>query len=52
MDALKRKMEIAAVAFFCTVTALIAAYSCATTAVANLAQQTAAAPATEYVTLA
>lgn len=26
MDALKRKMEIAAVAFFCTVTALIAAY--------------------------
>ena len=52
MDALKRKMEIAAVAFFCTVTALIAAYSCATTAAANLAQQTAAAPATEYVTLA
>lgn len=52
MDVLKRKMEIAAVAFFCTVTALIAAYSCATTAVANLAQQTAAAPATEYVTLA
>lgn len=52
MDALKRKMEIAAVAFFCTVTALIAAYSCATTATANLAQQTAAAPATEYVTLA
>lgn len=49
MDALKRKMEIAAVAFFCTVTALIAAYSCATTAAANLAQQTAA---TEYVTLA
>ena len=44
MDALKRKMEIAAVAFFCTVTALIAAYSCATTAAANLAQQTAAAP--------
>lgn len=42
MDALKRKMEIAAVAFFCTVTALIAAYSCATTAAANLAQQTAA----------
>ena len=52
MDALKRKMEIAAVAFFCTVTALIAACSCATTAAANLAQQTAAAPATEYVTLA
>ena len=52
MDALKRKMEIAAVAFFCTVTALIAAYSCATTAEANLAQKTAAAPATEYVTLA
>lgn len=52
MDALKRKMEIAAVAFFCTVTTLIAAYSCATTAAANLAQQTAAAPATEYVTLA
>lgn len=52
MDALKRKMEIAAVAFFCTVTALIAAYSCATTAAANLAQQTTAAPATEYVTLA
>lgn len=52
MDALKRKMEIAAVVFFCTVTALIAAYSCATTAAANLAQQTAAAPATEYVTLA
>lgn len=52
MDALKRKMEIAAVAFFCTVTALIAAYSCATTAAANLAQQTAAAPVTEYVTLA
>lgn len=52
MDALKRKMEIAAVAFFCTVTALIAAYSCATTAAANLAQQTAEAPATEYVTLA
>ena len=52
MDALKRKMEIAAVAFFCTVTALISAYSCATTAAANLAQQTAAAPATEYVTLA
>ena len=52
MDALKRKMEIAAVAFFCTVTALIAAYSCATTAAANLAQQTAAAPATGYVTLA
>ena len=52
MDALKRKMEIAAVAFFCTVTALIAIYSCATTAAANLAQQTAAAPATEYVTLA
>jgi soluble lytic murein transglycosylase-like protein len=52
MDALKRKMEITAVAFFCTVTALIAAYSCATTAAANLAQQTAAAPATEYVTLA
>lgn len=51
MDALKRKMEIVAVAFFCTVTALIAAYSCATTAAANLAQQTAAAPATEYVTL-
>ena len=46
MDALKRKMEIAAVAFFCTVTALIAAYSCATAAAANLAQQTAAAPAT------
>ena len=42
----------AAVAFFCTVTALIAACSCATTAAANLAQQTAAAPATEYVTLA
>ena len=37
MDALKRKMEIAAVAFFCTVTALIAAYSCATTAAANRA---------------
>jgi len=52
MDALKRKMEIAAVAFFCTVTALIAVYSCATTAAANLAQQTAAAPVTEYVTLA
>ena len=52
MDALKRKMEIAAVAFFCTVTALIAAYSCATTAAANLAQQTAAAPVTGYVTLA
>ena len=52
MDALKRKMEIAAVAFFCTVTALIAAYSCATTAAANLAQQTAAAPVTEYATLA
>ena len=50
--ALKRKMEIAAVAFFCTVTALIAVYSCATTAAANLAQQTAATPVTEYVTLA
>ena len=52
MDALKRKMEIAAVAFFCTVTALIAAYSCATTAAANLARQTATEPVTEYVTLA
>ena len=52
MDALKRKMEIAAVAFFCTVTALIAVYSCATTAAANLARQTAAEPVTEYVTLA
>ena len=49
MDALKRKMEIAAVAFFCTVTALIAAYSCATTAAANLARQTATAPVAEYV---
>lgn len=51
MDALKRKMEIAAVAFFCTVTALIAVYSCATTAAANLARQTAVEPVTEYVTL-
>ena len=51
MDALKRKMEIAAVVFFCTVTALIAACSCATTAAANLARQTAAEPVTEYVTL-
>lgn len=51
MDALKRKMEIAAVAFFCTVTAFIAAYSCATTAAANLARQTAVEPVTEYVTL-
>lgn len=51
MDALKRKMEIAAVAFFCTVTALIAVCSCATTAAANLARQTAAEPVTEYVTL-
>ena len=51
MDALKRKMEIAAVAFFCTVTALIAVYSCATTAAANLARQTAVEPVTEYVNL-
>lgn len=51
MDALKRKMEIAAVAFFCTVTALIAVYSCATTAAANLARQTAVEPVTEYVTI-
>ena len=51
MDALKRKMEIAAVAFFCTVTALIAVYSCAATAAANLARQTAVEPVTEYVTL-
>lgn len=48
MDALKRKMEIAAVVFFCTVTALIAACSCATTAAANLARQTAVEPVTEY----
>lgn len=51
MDALKRKMEIAAVTFFCTVTALIAVYSCATTVAANLARQTAVEPVTEYVTL-
>lgn len=51
MDALKRKMEIAAVAFFCTVTVLIAVCSCATTAAANLARQTAVEPVTEYVTL-